>query len=171
ASEVGRLVQQVSSERQALESPAGLANRRDYAHRPGPERERLVTEKVRALIDARLQGADIPESVREFLRKVWLRHMRSAALRSGEDSTEFAVALQVVDDLIWSLDMRKARSRRELAERIPPLIRLIGQGVSAIGAKDDEYRTFFDELFLIHLRRIQLDRRRSASEEGADDPG
>ena len=169
ATEVGRLVEQVTSERLALESPARRPNRRNYAHRPGPERERIVTEKIRGLIDARLQGADLPESVRDFLERVWLRHLRSAALRSGEDSTEFAVALQVVDDLVWSLDMREARSRRELAERIPPLIRLIGQGVSAIGASDDEYRAFFDELFLIHLRRIQRDGRRGPS--GAAPPG
>lgn len=161
ASEMGRLVEQVTSERLALESPARRPNRRNYAHRPSLERERIVTEKIRSLIDSRLQGVDLPESVRDFLEKVWLRHLRSAALRSGEDSTEFAVALQVVDDLVWSLDMREARSRRELAERIPPLIRLIGQGVSAIGASDDEYRAFFDELFLIHLRRIQRDGRRS----------
>ena len=39
--------------------------------------------------------------------------------------------------------------------RIPPLIRLLTQGVREIGVKDDELKPFFDELFLIHLRKMQ----------------
>src|SRR5690606_5915195 len=155
AQHVGQLIERVARERQSLETAPDRRNRRDYSRRPGPDRERLVTERIRELIERRLSGSEVPESVREFLQNVWLRHLRTAALRSGEESTDFRVAIQVVDDLVWSLDGRDGGSRRELAERIPPLIRLIGQGVNEIGAKDDEYRAFFDELFLIHLRRMQ----------------
>lgn len=160
AQHVGQLIERVARERQSLETAPDRRNRRDYSRRPGPDRERLVTERIRELIERRLSGSEVPESVREFLQNVWLRHLRTAALRSGEDSTDFRVAMQVVDDLVWSLDGRDGGSRRELAERIPPLIRLIGQGVNEIGAKDDEYRAFFDELFLIHLRRMQRKRGR-----------
>ncbi|WP_187272175.1 DUF1631 family protein [Zeimonas arvi] len=167
AQHVGQLIERVARERQSLETAPDRRNRRDYSRRPGPDRERLVTERIRELIERRLSGSEVPESVREFLQNVWLRHLRTAALRSGEDSTDFRVAMQVVDDLVWSLDGRDGGSRRELAERIPPLIRLIGQGVNEIGAKDDEYRAFFDELFLIHLRRMQRKRGRP---DGARSP-
>jgi hypothetical protein len=154
ARHVSLLVEGIVRERQALETAPGRRNRRDYSRRPSAERERAVTERIRELIAARLR-ADVPESVRQFLFEVWLRHLRTAALRNGEESNEFRVALQVVDDLIWSLDPSEAGSRCELAERIPPLIRLMTQGLREIGAKDDEYRAFFDELFLIHLRRMR----------------
>jgi len=173
AQHVGQLIERVARERQSLEAAPDRRNRRDYSRRPGPDRERLVTERIRELIEARLAGSEVPESVREFLQNVWLRHLRTAALRSGEESTDFRVAIQVVDDLVWSLDGRDGGSRRELAERIPPLIRLIGQGVNEIGAKDDEYRAFFDELFLIHLRRMQRRRDRTngtAGSAGAGEP-
>src|SRR5690606_14726673 len=160
AQHVGQLIERVARERQSLEAAPDRRNRRDYSRRPGPDRERLATERIRELIEKRLVGSEVPESVREFLQNVWLRHLRTAALRSGEESTDFRVAMQVVDDLVWSLDSRDGGSRRELAERIPPLIRLIGQGGNEIGAKDDEYRAFFDELFLIHLRRMQRKRGR-----------
>lgn len=166
AQHVGQLIERVARERQSLETAPDRRNRRDYSRRPGPDRERLVTERIRELIERRLSGSEVPESVREFLQNVWLRHLRTAALRSGEDSTDFRVAMQVVDDLVWSLDGRDGGSRRELAERIPPLIRLIGQGVNEIGAKDDEYRAFFDELFLIHLRRMQRKRGRPDGARG-----
>lgn len=154
AEQVGQLVEGITRERLSLEATPHHRNRRDYSRRPGAERERAVTERIRELIGERLRS-HVPDSVREFLFEVWLRHLRTAALRNGEESSEFRVAMQVVDDLIWSLEPHQAGSRQALAERIPPLIGLLTRGLREIGARDDEYRAFFDELFLIHLRRMR----------------
>ena len=171
ARSVGQLIDRVVRERRSLEETPGRRNRRDYASRPSRERERLVTEQLRALLEERLVRHRAPESVRDFVINVWLRHMRTAALRNGEESAEFRLSLQVVDDLLWSLDVHdERRSRRELAQRIPPLIRLMTQGVREIGAKDEEFKSFFDELFLIHLRRMQRrERERGASTRAGHD--
>lgn len=155
ACQVAQLIERVAGERQVLESSPDPRNRRDYSRRPGTDLEQLITERIRQLLEERLGRVEVPESVREFLYKVWLRHLRTAALRNGEDSAEFRLAMEVVDNLLWSLDKHEVGTRRELAERIPPLIRMMSQGVREIGAKDDEYRGFFDELFLIHLRRMR----------------
>jgi len=156
ARSLGQLIDRVARERRTLEETPSRRNRRDYARRPNREREKHVTERLQNLLSERLDRVRAPDSVRDFVVNVWLRHMRTAALRNGEESAEFQVSLQVVDDLLWSLDERdERRSRRELAQRIPPLIRLMTQGVREIGAKDDEFKPFFDELFLVHLRRMQ----------------
>ncbi|NLD68160.1 MAG: DUF1631 domain-containing protein [Limnobacter sp.] len=171
AEHVEQLIRNVALERHSLEAAPNRRNRRDYSRRPSAERERVVSERIRKLIEQRLGQAEVPDSVRQFLLDVWLRHLRTAALRNGEDSTEFRVAMEVVDDLVWSLDGVGNGDRRELAERIPPLIRLMMQGVREIGAQDDEYRAFFDELFLIHLRRMQRRKRaerRRERERGTD---
>ncbi|MCD6680841.1 MAG: DUF1631 domain-containing protein [Burkholderiaceae bacterium] len=162
---VGQLIDHVVRERRSLEETPGRRNRRDYARRPSREREEEVTGHLHAMLAERLQRHAAPESVRDFLMNVWLRHLRTAALRDGEHSAEFQVSMRVVDDLLWSLDESGERqSRRELAQRIPPLIRLMTQGVREIGAKDEESKAFFDELFLIHLRRMQRrDRERGAT--------
>ncbi|MFO1299908.1 MAG: DUF1631 family protein [Burkholderiaceae bacterium] len=173
ARSVGQLIDRVVRERRTLEETPSRRNRRDYARRPSRERERLVTEHLRALLAERLDRHQAPESVRDFVSNVWLRHMRTAALRNGEESAEFRVSLQVVDDLLWSLEEGdERRSRRELAQRIPPLIRLMTQGVREIGAKDEEFKSFFDELFLIHLRRMQRrERERGATTRARFDAG
>ena len=173
ARSVGQLIDRVVRERRTLEETPSRRNRRDYARRPSRERERLVTEHLRTLLAERLDRHQAPESVRDFVSNVWLRHMRTAALRNGEESAEFRVSLQVVDDLLWSLDEGdERRSRRELAQRIPPLIRLMTQGVREIGAKDEEFKSFFDELFLIHLRRMQRrERERGATTRARFDAG
>lgn len=156
ATNVRQLVERIVRERTALEAVPSRRNRRDYASRPDQAQEREATVRVEQLLDERLAGQQVPDSVRDFLSQVWLRHLRTAFLRSGEDSGDFRAASQVVDDLLWSLGTADTRpvSRRELVERIPPLIRLLTQGLRAVGSREDEYRGLFDELFLIHLRRL-----------------
>jgi len=169
ARNVSQLIERVVNERTALEAAPGRRNRRNYRNRPGREREVEVTERLGDLLRERLERHQVPESVREFVLNVWLRQLRTAVLRDGEDSAEFKVALQVVDDLLWSLDASKERqSRSELAQKIPPLIRLLTQGLREMGAKDDEHKPFFDELFLIHLRKMQ---RRRKGRGGSTAPG
>ena len=153
---VAMIADRIQSERTALESMPEKRNRRDYRHRPSRDVEQSITAKVSQQLAAKLHAQDVPDSVRQFLSDVWLRHMRTAALRSGEDSGEYQVALQVVDDLLWSLTASERKNgRKKLAERIPPLIRTLTFGVKSVGIEDKVLRSFFDELFLIHLRRMQ----------------
>jgi hypothetical protein len=153
---LSQLLSRVAREKQAMEAMPGRRNRRDFTRRPSPEREKDVTQRIKDRLRERFGDRDWPESVRQFLMSVWLRHLRSAALRDGEQSAAFQVALQVVDDLLWSVDEAGTTPRRsELANRIPQLIKLLMQGVGESGAKPEEFRPFLDELFLIHLRRMQ----------------
>ena len=170
ARNVSQLIERVVQERASLEEAPGRRNRRDYRSRPDRAREQEVTERLSELLAERLGRHEVPESVRDFVLNVWLRHLRTAILRDGEESSEYTVALQVVDDLLWSLDEGKERqSRSQLAQKIPPLIRLLAQGLRAIGARDEEFKPFFDELFLIHLRKMQR-RRRSGDTRTAEGP-
>lgn len=132
-------------------------NRRDFSRRPSPARERTVSEDIRRLLDHRLGANSIPASVRMFLYDVWLRHLRTAVLRDGTDSQAYRLALKVVDDLLWTLGREGAdpRARTELVQSIPPMLQMISSGIRDVGGEPDNFRTFFDEIFVIHLRRIQ----------------
>ncbi|MFT4100633.1 MAG: DUF1631 family protein [Burkholderiaceae bacterium] len=167
SSSVSKLVNRVVNERSSLEAAPGRRNRRDLRRRPGREREREVTERVRQLLAARVAGSGAPDSVSGFLQSIWLRHLRTTILRDGEGSAPFQRSLGVVDDLLWTLDSgSRSHSRGELANRIPSLIKLLNVGIREVDAKDTEYKAFFDELFLIHLRRMRDrgdDRHRRAS--------
>ena len=153
---MGQLVSRVVRERRELDATAGQPNRRDYRSRPSREREQQVTQRINALMAARLEGRNVPDSVRDFLKDVWVRHLRTRVLRDGEDSAGFKVALDVVDDLLWTLDgAGRRRSRRILAEKIPKILQTLTQGIGDIGRRPEDFGPFFDEMFLIHLRRMQ----------------
>ncbi len=158
ADKVGMIAQRIHSHRAQLEQMPEKRNRRDSRNRPNKEAETRATERITALLSERMQGKEVPDSVRQFLGDVWLRRLRSAALRDGEESQEFKVSLQVVDDLLWSVSEKTRRTeRRKLAVQIPPLIKQLTHGIRSVGADEKKLSSFFDELFLIHLRRMQRD--------------
>ena len=168
---MGQLVAKVTRERRELEANNGRRNRRDYRRRPSREREFEISGKIEKLLTERLQDREVPESVAEFLKGVWLRHLRTAVLRDGEESAGYQAALKVVDDLLWTIDGEgQRRSRSELAQRIPEMLKILTQGISDIGARPEDYRPFFDEMFLIHLRRMQKRRKPSGAVGPADLP-
>jgi hypothetical protein len=168
---VGMLVSRLARERDLLDVAPDRRNRRNLSRRPSRETERAVTHKLETMLRDRLARCDVPEPVQEFLLAVWLRHLRTSLLRDGEDSASFKLAMQVVDDLLWSLDASgPGLSRRQLAQRIPPLIRTLTQGVTAIGARQEEYQPFLDALFLMHLRKMQkMPRDAQPDNQRADD--
>jgi hypothetical protein len=156
ANGVAMIAQRVRAQRVSLESMPGRRNRRDYRARPSREAEVAITQKLNLAIESRLAGRSVPPAVSQFLRDVWLRRLRSAALRDGEESKDFQVAMQIVDDLLLSVeDKSKRRERRELSVQIPPLIHQLTTGVKAVGVDEKDLASFFDELFLVHLRRMQ----------------
>ncbi|MEZ5650541.1 MAG: DUF1631 family protein [Burkholderiaceae bacterium] len=152
---VRRLVQRMIRQRQALEATPEQRNRRDYARRPGREQEKAVTEQISTRIARKTHDRLLPATVVTFLDEVWARVLRTTALRDGEDSPAFDDALSVVDELLDTVDGEDhAGVRARLAARIPMLIERLHSGMRQIGVAPDAHRDFFDELFLLHLRRL-----------------
>jgi|GEM_PF-4466484 len=105
---------------------------------------------------AKTTGQSLPDAVNQFLDNVWLRYMRTTLLRDGPDSPEYQSAVGAVDELVWSLQADEPQNgRRELAQRIPRLIDRLTRGMHEIGESEDEHQAFFDELFVIHLQKLQ----------------
>jgi Protein of unknown function (DUF1631) len=156
AQQMATIANRVANERKELESTPRLRNRRRNRSRPNREAEQLATEQLRAMLEEKLSLYSVPDSVGEFLRKIWIRHLRTALLRDGAQSGSYKTAMRVVDDLLWSADLDAPKtSRRQLTSRIPPLITTLTGGIKETGAQELDYRAFFDELYLIHLRKMQ----------------
>lgn len=166
---VRRLVQRMERQRLALEATPAQRNRRDYARRPGREQERAVTEHVTARLAERTRERVLPDTVHQFLDQVWTRVLRTTALRDGQGGAAFAEALATVDDLLETVDERSGTvERAALAARIPGLIDRLHAGMRQIGARPEGHQDFFDELFLVHLRRLH--RGRGARDERTAPP-
>ncbi|MFK7963357.1 MAG: DUF1631 family protein [Burkholderiaceae bacterium] len=156
ATGMAQLIERLERDRRSFDQAPGQINRRDFSRRPARDEERRVSEHLRAQIADRTAGRALPQSVLVFLDSVWLRYMRTTLLREGANSASFKNAEQVIDDLLWTLDGQTgAGNRRQLAQRIPTLIEQVNLGMSEVSAKEQDHQAFFDELFLIHLRKLQ----------------
>lgn len=152
-----QLLSKLSRSRRSTGQARQRANRRNYASRPTAAREKTVSDDIRRLLEHRIGNSRVPDSVSVFLYDVWLRHLRTAVLRDGSDSQTYRLALQVVDNLLWTLSQEGAdpRVRNELIQTIPPILDMLTTGIREVGEKPERFRDFFDEIFLIHVRRMQ----------------
>ncbi len=115
-------------------------------------------KQIAALLATRLQDRSIPSDVREFLMTSWRQVITEISLRDGLDSPEGQKALQVMDDLIWSLSPHAGgEERRKLILILPLMLEALRDGLQAIGYQEQDIDTVMDMLGQHHLRIIKAD--------------
>ncbi len=72
----------------------------------GEERLREVKLRVNREIRARLDGRELPAAVLLFALQPWSDFLSFTLLRYSDQSERWAQALQLVDDLLWSIEHR-----------------------------------------------------------------
>ncbi|MCC6786111.1 MAG: DUF1631 family protein [Planctomycetes bacterium] len=121
--------------------------------------ERIIQEEAlsvaksvaQAEMSARLQAANLPGAVLEFLIEHWLRLMMLIHVKRGPDSEPWKRSLEVMDQLIWSVQPKEgAEERRKLMVAIPPLLKSLAAGLTAAGAAEEVREAFFPDLMRIH---------------------
>lgn len=134
------------------------------------ERERQRhewTNMLREQLDAQLHGARISPSVREFLLGIWIEVIVQAMVLDGHESPAVMSLIQVVDDLVDSLQpVRTDEERERLRQRLPALIARISHGLSGIALSDSKREAILNGLAGQHaraLRGVAAEPRRAAA--------
>jgi hypothetical protein len=99
----------------------------------------LVRSWVKDKVLARMNGAHVPEFVREFLLQPWCLVLEKIYEKQGENSLAWVRAMQLVDDLILSVQVAVDKdSRRQQIWMLPGLIYRLKNGMksAAIPLKD-----------------------------------
>lgn len=132
-----------------------FAKAQERIRRESEQRERLRREAV-TLVASRLQGRQIPADVRDFLLGAWRQVLVDAALQHGVESPERQKALQVMDDLIWSLSPEAAgEGRRKLLLILPLMLDALREGLQGIGFGEQELEHVMDMLGQYHIRILK----------------
>jgi hypothetical protein len=102
-------------------------------------------------IRARVQAANPPRSVVEFLARQWIKYLVIVHARDGKDSEAWKSALATIDQLIASVVPRETpEERRKLPALIPGLLKRLKLGVAAAGIEDSVAAAFFTALMNLH---------------------
>jgi hypothetical protein len=135
------------------------------------EQRNLLAQKLASDFSDMLQGLDVADFVRDFLRNAWAQVVADAQLSCEDGSSDPHGYRALVDDLVWSVQKTSAqRGRaRRLVQMIPGLLQRMREGLQRIGYPPELTQRFFDHLITLHKAAVQ-EGRDSATQAARDNP-
>jgi hypothetical protein len=112
-------------------------------------------ERVAAEIQKRVQNNTAP-FIRALLVDAWKDVLTHIFLRDGDKGAAWDTALQVADDLIWSVQPKLVVSERQrLVKVIPRVLNGLRDGLTLIAYDRDVTARIFEELEKLHLASLR----------------
>ncbi len=124
------------------------------------EQRNLLAQKIAGDFSQQMDGLEIADFVRDFLRGSWSQVVAQARLSCADGSDDPFGYRALVDDLVWSVQKstaRRARGKR-LAQMIPALVAKLREGLAQINYPPDLTQRFFDGLGALHHAALQAGR-------------
>lgn len=107
-------------------------------------------------IESRITDPELPLSIRNFLTSGWRDVLLKIHNRDGAAGPAWSMALQVADDLVWSVIQRNtAKNKARLVQTIPKLLNGLQDGLTLIAYSRDDKTRLFHELETLHLRGLK----------------
>lgn len=122
---------------------------------PEDHLDRLAFEAI----EARLEGADVPGVLRDFLRDSWRDVLQHVLDQEGHDGEAWHRHEQTIDDLMWSVEPKTtADDRRKMVTLLPRLLDALRAGMSLIGSSQEQTDAVIDALEPIHMACLRGER-------------
>lgn len=103
-----------------------------------------------------LVGQPVPTMISAFLMTQWQRMMADVHQKAGPDNPAWKGAIDVMNDLIWSVMPKVDQdARRKLVDMLPGLLRRLDEGISYLGLAQSERDRFFSELVKCHAEAVR----------------
>ena len=133
------------------------------------EQRNLLAQRMAEDFAERLKNKKVPEIVSVFLRGPWAQVVAESQLKCADGAADADGYLSLVDDLIWSVQLRLARrNRARLVDMVPAMLVKMRQGLGLISYPEERIPVFFDELITFHEQAFEGARSTSASEPAAE---
>ena len=142
--------------------------RADRAARSLNTKEQIVHAKMAIddELNARLDGSDVREFVRQFIKDYWRQLLIVTYIEEGKDSDTWAAQLDTVDTLIWSVTQKQEPAEKKLlAEKLPQLLREIRSGMKTLDMDRKICSKFLSMLASVHVVAVKNDQESSLAEQ------
>ncbi len=134
------------------------------------EARNLLAQRFAEDFHARIEDKDIPELIVAFLRGPWAQVVAESQLSHTDGASDPEGFLALVDELIWSVQVRLARRNRpRLVQLVPHLLVKVRQGLQLIGYPEERIPVFFDELISLHEKAFEGTRAPAPASDGQAD--
>lgn len=106
--------------------------------------------------ERRASAEDLPEAVTSMLRGPWARVLERIYLREGGRNQHFADALELADDLVWSVAPKlDAEARKRLVGMLPSLLKRLQDGLDIAAVEQQDRDQFFAALVDCHAAAVK----------------
>ena len=110
-------------------------------------------------IELRLEGAEVPGVLRDFLRNRWRDVLQYVLDHEGYDSDVWRQHEKMVDDLMWSVEPKTtADDRRKMVMLLPRLLDSLRDGMGLVACSQQEIDAVIDALEPIHMACLRGER-------------
>jgi hypothetical protein len=117
--------------------------------------ERIKIEVAEEIAN-RLTNRIVPEEIRQFLTTTWRQRVSVIALDDTQDGQAKTRALQVMEDLIWSVEPKTtSEQRRRLGVLLPVLLEELREGMRQTGCSEDDIKAFTMVLERCHFSSMK----------------
>jgi hypothetical protein len=131
-----------------VQSSAEEINQRD--------RQEIATMVARAEIERRLREHPAPNFLATFLRDKWMSTLSQLYLQEGEESEAWTAALSTLDDLVWSVQPKRANEdRKKLVAMLRNLLRRLHGGLHNVAWEPGEREQFMANLVAAHAAAVK----------------
>ena len=120
-------------------------------------RERLARAKsvVEQTLTKRTESCRF-KFLTDFLGTHWGNLLTTAYVKDGEDSPAWSNAIDLMDDLLWSIAPKPIHEDKvRLVSLLPGLLKRVKEGMARIGLPDEQRERFLKKLAKIHLAAIR----------------
>lgn len=118
-----------------------------------------LRNRVAALVAQTLRGAsqqNPPEAVSRFLESTWRQVLLQVGHEYGPDSAQWQEFTAAIDGLLWSfLPKTAAEERKQLAQRVPLMLKTLKAGMERVGLPANEQEAFLDECFRLQTQALR----------------
>ena len=120
------------------------------------EQRNLLAQRLSEDFAERLKSKKVPEIVSVFLRGPWAQVVAESQLRCADGTADADGFLGLVDNLIWSVQLKLARrNRTRLVDMVPGMLVKMRQGLGLISYPEERIPVFFDELITFHEQAFE----------------
>ncbi|MGH1372359.1 MAG: DUF1631 domain-containing protein [Cellvibrionaceae bacterium] len=133
-----------------------LMERRAMEKVQGEEKLREVKIRVNEEVRARTDGKELPSAVLLMLLQPWSDYMAFLLLRYGEESESWIRAIQVIDDVLWSIEPKdKNADKTRQLEMHDSLLDVLETGFETIGYDQAKGKKLLEALFSLQKMALQ----------------
>ncbi|ARN73021.1 DUF1631 domain-containing protein [Oceanicoccus sagamiensis] len=133
-----------------------LIEQRTINAEDGKAKSELARNTVQNALNERVAGKSLPKVVVTLLEQAWSNVLFLICLKDGEDDSNWHEALQVVDDLLWSVEpMENTAARQQLLTMVPQLLKNLRAGLTKIAYNPFDMNQLFTDLEAIHLSQLK----------------